>query len=175
MTERQAIDAYEDARRLRNRYQDRVDNARQERLYVRNSLQNKKNARLDLEKQLNDLNDVIRFFDRDLSSSISEANSSARTANESYSNAIRCVKGNVARADLSNSFDTASIRGDANSRQAYQICLSERNQLANKIDDLNREIQQLNNRIATLDQEIRVNNHQVDYYQDRMNYYRRFM
>ena len=174
MNEDQARDAYDEAKRKRNRAEDKADDARSSRRKARDDLDDAKSEKTNLEERVSDLNEIIRFFDNTLSNQFTKDNTKAGKADSSYRNAIRCDNGGIQNASIQQVFYTDSVYGNADTYDAYQTCVKERDRVAGAIEELKREITRLNNLISDLTDDISYYNKKVDEYEDDMAYYKRF-
>lgn len=172
MTEEEARSCYDRARYNRNAAQNRMNDYIRLRNARSNVLSSQKTEKINLDKRLAGLNKAIKFFEGILSNKFEQANIKANNAQESYVPAVHCTGSNaIQNASISSAFFTSSVQNEANTNNAYQACLNEKNYVSNKIEELNQSIWKLNNEISGLTADINRCRGLISQYSDQMQYY----
>ena len=163
----EATDAYYSARnRYYNAANQKSASERQEQGYIseRNSARNQISSintqRINFEKRLEGIEKIIKmlegnggWFTTNVPNTITQANKTLKSADESYRSSIR-VTGGAPAASLETTFNVKTVEGDTNSASALDKFKSEKARLEAEIAELKRRLASLNDLVNTLNGKI---------------------
>lgn len=159
---RKYLEAAEQARGYRTSEQKRAEGLRGERCKHQEQLEICSTEKVNLEKRLTDVQGIIRTMDTTVETAIAGASRSAGKAEERFAAVIRC-SGTV-NASIGTVYLTKTVRDDANSATAYQLCQNEEARLIDGIEALRKRMSDLENIIASLGKSISLADNNVLYY-----------
>ena len=174
MTESQARDEYNDARRKKEAAQQNADYNRRQRNRVEEDIRDCRTRKNNLDDRLDDLNRIIKIFDNDLTKQLNEADKKAINAEDVFSAAVLITEGSVSKASIKTTFSTESVFANNDTNNAYDVCVKERDRVSTAISNLESEISNLRTCINTLDSNIRYYNGLVSRYNGEMREYKRY-
>ena len=133
-------------------------------------LTSSKTSKKNLENRLEDIKHIISVFDGMITSSINNANRSAKNAEEKYKAAIKCTS--VSSASIEVAFRTRSISEDADSSFAYRGCNTEKVRLEKAIEEIRIRINKLDSDINLFQNDIKKYTNNANTYAEQMQYFR---
>ena len=174
MTEKQAKDARDDAKRKKDKAQENADYYKRLRNQTKNDISAYKKEVNNLDDRLADLNRIIKFFEKSLADQCDAADRKAIKASDTFASAVFMTECSFSNASLSTAFGTDTVYGNNNTNNAYNVCVKERNRVSTAIANLEDKIKTLKSQIANYDANITKYKKQVSQCESDMRYYQRF-
>ena len=175
---------YQNASYNYNRLSNTENAERQNFQNLKNQYQACSNQKLNFQKRIKDLDEIIAAMERSgflsLPNSINNANNAVKGADEAYKSCIKCT--GIQAADIIGAFSLATVEGDNDSNSALNDFKKEKQRLENSVKDIERNMQNIYSQAESTASRIRNICDQKSSYRRimrssayTMNHYKRYM